>query len=150
WDANANFGLSVPGANGQTVRSFDRVGVARGRPVGSTEDRRLIAWVGGPSEDCCDPEPGDRTGTDVRIHYQVQADGVWFPPHATAPTRTRPRGVGYDPREDLFVMAYIDACDVDLRNSSCTRTPDRPWNQSLFVRPIKAWLGGGGCTQALT
>lgn len=150
WDANATFGLSVPGDGGPAPRSFDRVGVARGTPLGSNDERKLVAWVGNPSSDCCDPEPADGTGTQVRIHYQVQEDGVWFPPHATAATRTKNLGVGYDPQEDLFVMAYLDTCDVDLQTNSCKRTPDRPWNQYLFVRTIKAWLGGGGCIQALT
>lgn len=150
WDANANLGVQVLGGGGETVRSYDRVGVARGTALGSTDERRLIAWVGGPSSDCCDPEPADGTGTQVRLHYRVQEDGTWFPPHSTAATRTKAFGVGYDPREDLFVMAYIDTCDVDWATNSCKRTPDRPQDQYLFVRTIKAWLGGGGCIQALT
>lgn len=150
WDANAAFGVQVQGAGGETVRSYDRVGVARGTRLDTGEDRKLVAWVGGPDSDCCDPEPADGTGTQVRIHYRVQDDGVWFPPHSTAATRTKAFGVGYDPREDLFVMAYLDTCDVDMATNSCKRTPDKPWNQFLFVRTIKAWLGGGGCIQALT
>lgn len=149
WNPDATFGAPVPGDGIETVLSFDRVGVARGTPIGSSEDRKLIAWVGQPGASGSGPEPADSTGTSVRIHYQVQEDGAWFPPHSTAPTRTKNLGVGYDPEEDLFVMAYLDTCDVDVPSNSCKNAPDRPNQQVLFVRTVKAWLGGGGCTQAL-
>lgn len=150
WDANAATGVQVTGAGGEIIRSFDRVGVARGRTPGSTNERRLVAWVGGPESTSVDPEPADATGTQVRIHYRVQQNGVWFPPHSTAPTRTKTFGVGYDPGNDLFMMAYLDTCTVSLSGQSCLDTVDRPKEQVLFVRTIKGWLGGGGCIQALT
>jgi CheY-like chemotaxis protein len=117
-------------------------------------ERRMIAWHGTDEDACCGPERvaplGGPEGDPVhtRIWWRVHDGTSWLTPQSTAPTRYKEMGVGYDPFQDLFVLAYIDTCHVS--GNSCAAVPDAPKEQRLFVRTIKGWNGGGGCTQALT
>jgi hypothetical protein len=140
WDANAATGTQVQTSGGGAIFSYDHVAVARGRPHYDTlDERRIVAWVGGSSTTCCGSE--SETTFDNYLRYRVFSDGTWKSHGTIGPTRYKNLGAGYDPRTDHFVVAYIDfhpLASVD------------PADQRLFVRTIKAWNGGGGCTQALT
>lgn len=146
--------------NGARPKSLDRVAVAQGRSLATNEPRYMIAWVGenvpydDVPDDCCEAEPTDDAGTQVRIHYQVFSDGEWKPVQSTEPTRYKNLSVGYDPKEDLFLLAWIDTCIPSSTLEICQPLLNPKYeqvaNQFLWVKTVKAWLGGGGCVQALT
>jgi hypothetical protein len=139
WDANANGGTAITTPLGASITTYDRVVVARGTADADPQERRIAAWIGSSSTKCCSPE--QTPSMDVRIHWRVQENGTWLTPQSAGPTRYKNLGVGYDPKEDLFVLALIDTYPTGST---------LPGDQRLFVRTINAASGGGGCTQALT
>jgi hypothetical protein len=146
--------------NGGRPTSLDRIAVAQGRDLANDELRYMIAWAGQNvryndfPDECCETEPTDDSGEEVRIHYRVFSGGAWKAVRSTGPTRYKNVSVGYDPNEDLFLIAWIDTCVVSQNQLTCV-TPQDPdeaevADQFLWVRTVKASLGGGGCIQALS
>lgn len=152
---SVTFGTKVPHpTGGQTIYSFDRVESARGTSglIDPTE-RRMFAWHGTDESTCCGPERVNALGVggdpaETRIWWRVFDGTNWLTPQKTAPTRYKEMGLGFDPLKDMFVLAYVDVCDVS--GGGCAAVPDAVKHQWLFVRTINASTGGGGCTQALT
>lgn len=140
WGASAVSGTPVETTQGNSIYSYDKVAVARGRPyIDTLAERYMVAWVGGSSSTCCGTE--STSSFDTYLRFRVFSDGVWRTHGTLGPTRYKNIGAGYDPRTDHFVLAYLDyypSASLD------------PADQRLYVRTVKAWNGGGGCTQALT
>lgn len=154
WSGNPPGGTVVLDFDGFPARTWERVVTARGVPLGQsslTQSREIFAFLGGNRPRCCAEE--DVNGLQGRIHFRVRKEGVWLVPataQSSSLTPYRSLGVSYDPRRDVFVLAYIDVCELSADQKSCLPTPDAPGNARVFVRTINASTGGGGCTQALT
>lgn len=150
WTASEGFGGETISAGlSQPIRAFDPVAVARGSVANDpASDRVMVAWYGGVSS--YEEKINDTSKKKGRIRFRVQRDGQWLAPQRTAQTRAKNVSLGYDPATDLFVMAYLDTCKPDAEFENCIRRKERPEDQVVYVRTVKAWLGGGGCVQALT
>lgn len=142
----AIFNFTIPATPAKT---WERSVVARGVPASETllsKSREIVAWFAGTSVGF-----SENTNTlDVGIQYKIRREGTWqLPQSAGIATKNRSMGMSYDPRWDVFVLAYIDVC-MPGSPGTCGSVADLPAYQRVFVRTIEATTGNAACTQALT
>lgn len=151
WLGNPAGGTAVPSPipPNNPVHSWDRVVVARGVPGAQSSlafSRELFAWVGGV--DIGTDE--DTNNLEVGIHFRVRKEGVWLSQAGPAGTKYRSLGASYDPRHDVFVLAYLDTCMLQPGGYCGVTTGDLPSGSAVFVGTISALTGVTVSTQAIT
>lgn len=150
WSGNPTGGTFVPNPTAPTspMHSWERVVVARGVPGSETAlsfSREFVAWIGGNARGVDE----DINSLDAGIHFRVRRGGGWAPQTVPPLTKYRTLGASYDPRHDVFVLAYIDSCQTSITSGACQPTPDIPSTATVFVRTVSATTGADGSTQAI-
>jgi hypothetical protein len=143
--SSANYVTSAAGGAGVRVRSFDPVAVARGQRLDDNALRVAVAWLGGP-DSAAQIESDDLDDPDNRVWWKVYTSSAgWLAPKATGLTKYKELGLSYDPKQDLFLLVYIDTWPFPTDPN--VEYPGDSW---VFARTIRGSTGNTECIQALT